>query len=140
MGNCWQSIVTANLHLANDETAPARAGDWITRECNLAALPDDLTHRITTCVVEAINNTIAHQVTADNGIIRLKLHRRPQCLVICIRDSGPSAEGKIDIDLPAAEAIGGRGWFIISHWMDIARYKRCGNNNVVTLAKQLSKN
>ena len=129
--------MTRYLHLSRDASAPTRAGDWIAGECRQAALPDTVSYQITTCVVEAVNNAIAHRCRENNGDIRLKLHRRGQCLVICIREKGPSAEGKLAIELPAAETSGGRGWFIINSWMNVARYKRCGETNVVTLAKQL---
>lgn len=125
------------LHLNMDETAPALARDWIDTECQRAALPNAINVQIATCVVEAVNNAIAHRCEDKQSSIRLKLHRRRQCMVICIREKGPSAEGKLATQLPEADAVGGRGWFILNSWMDLARYKRCGEHNVVTLAKRL---
>ena len=132
--------MTSYLTLHNDdETAPERAGYWITSLCQQAGLPEALNHQVASCVVEAVNNAMAGKSEQKKTKIRLKSHTRQDCLVICIRDTGPSAEGKLTTDLPEADSFGGRGWFIINSWMDIARYKRCGPHNVVSMVKQLPK-
>lgn len=127
------------LVLANNEAAPEAANVWMAIQCADFGLPEMASYQITSCLVEAVNNAVSHKLPGHDGQISVKLYTNASCLVLQIRDSGPSAEHKLRTTILESDAIGGRGWFIINQWMDVVRYKRLNIYNIVTMARSLSR-
>lgn len=131
--------MTHVLCLANDDQAPAQANEWIARHCALAGLNEERTFKLTTCVVEAVNNAALYRRAHEPGPITLRVFRSERLLAVRVRDSNASAEGSLQDCPRTPDAIGGRGWFIIRSWADASRYRRRGSHNVVTIAMRTSR-
>jgi len=129
--------MTAKLSLQSSADAPAIAGDWIMDHCRQAALEGTPSFHVMTCVVEAVNNCIEHAYRGSSGEIRIRLFRSARWLVVQIQDRGQPVNRQPAQADPDPMQLGGRGWFIMQQWMDIARYRRCKRENVVTLVKCL---
>jgi serine/threonine-protein kinase RsbW len=125
------------IQLANTDTAPTETGEWIKAHCTRIGMPESDSYQVITCLVEAVNNAVAYGLANHSGEIVIKLHTGVACLVLQIRDNGPSAEQALLATAPDPDSIGGRGWFIINQWMDVARYRRINHYNIVTLARHL---
>ena len=126
------------IQLANTDTAPSEAGEWLKAHCARIGMPEIDSYQVITCLVEAVNNAVAHKLAEHSGEIGVKLYTGAACLVLQIRDNGPSAEQALLATAPDPDSIGGRGWFIINQWMDVARYRRVNHYNIVTLARHLN--
>ncbi len=130
--------MTHSIQLVATDFAPTAAGEWITAHCARIGLSETDSYQIATCLVEAVNNAVVHKLPSHSGKISLKLYTGATCLVLQIRDDGPSAAQALLADAPSPDGIGGRGWFIMNQWMDVARYRRVNHHNIVTLARHLN--
>ena len=131
--------MTAKLSVSSGPAAPAAAGDWVMNRCLRAGLGEDAAYRVMTCVVEAVNNCVEHAYRDAPGEIGVRLFSDARWLVVQVQDSGLPMEPVAESETPDPLQRGGRGWFIMRQWMDVALYRRRSGSNLVTVAKCLEK-
>ncbi|MCA1759035.1 MAG: ATP-binding protein, partial [Bacteroidales bacterium] len=102
-----------------------------------------LTMNINLVIEEALSNIIFYAFTDnDKHEIRISVSLTNNKLTIKITDNGisfnPLEQQQPDISLPAEERpVGGLGIFLISQIMDEMNYIRKGNQNILTLNKNI---
>ena len=91
--------------------------------------------KVTTVVVEGVNNTIKHGYRNELGHpIRVHWRCGDDSIHIEIRDRArPVPEGILDSVMPSPFDEHGRGLRIIREWSDSAHYDRHGDENVLNL-------
>lgn len=122
-----------------------RRGAAAVREvCNQMGLADDDAYRTETAVVEALNNAILHAYGSQSGNeVRLSIALEHSDLVVEVSDSGrtmpapPADAAEVDPADWHDLTEQGRGWGIMSAWMDEVRYFQRGRSNVLQLRKRL---
>ncbi|MCG9730989.1 ATP-binding protein [Shewanella sp. Isolate13] len=76
--------------------------------------------KVITCVLEAVSNIFTHAAPKINSLIII-LHCDHQQIVIDLLDNSQMQPFTPPTDCPPAEAISGRGLWIIKSWMDNVR-------------------
>lgn len=111
--------------------------------CDRLGVASDDAYRIETAVVEALNNAVLHAYEDRSGHqIGLTIGLDHSDLVVEVSDSGrtmpePPADGtEAEADWHDL-AEQGRGWGIMSAWMDDVRYFQRGGWNVLQLRKRV---
>lgn len=106
--------------------------------CESAALPAADIDRIELCVVEALNNVVLHAYcNQPSHQLAVNWQLAADRLQIDISDQGNPIATPPPQDLPAADAEGGRGWFIMKACMDSLHYCSAAGTNTLTLVKRL---
>jgi anti-sigma regulatory factor (Ser/Thr protein kinase) len=111
------------------------AGDW--------DLSPALALNMNLVIEEALSNIIFYAFTDKNKHeIKISISIDNKILTIKITDDGipfnPLKQKQPDITLPAEERpVGGLGIFLMSQIMDQMLYKRKGNENILTLKKNI---
>ncbi len=78
--------------------------------------------KVTTCILEAVGNIIAHgRSNLDDIIIILSCHH--DRVTIDLLDNSPLAVLSPPKTSPQPDAISGRGLWILHNWMDKVRYQ-----------------
>jgi len=129
--------MSAKLSIHSNTEAPAIAAAWVKERCSHAGLEDTPAFRVMTCVVEAVNNCVEHAYRGSSGEISIRLFRSVRWLVVQVQDCGQPVNRQPAQADPDPMQAGGRGWFIMQQWMDLAQYRRRNLQNVVTLVKYL---
>lgn len=109
--------------------------------CAQAGLDAMAAFKLTTAIVEALNNCIEHAYGGEPGQpIDLEWTRGTEAVAVAIHDEGqPLPARALDPAAPAsADAESGRGWQIIHEWTHAVSYQRTNNRNVLTLTYFLS--
>ena len=109
------------------------------RACARAGLDPMGCYQAQVCVVEAINNAIQHAYRDHHGYIGLRLSVSGVRIVIEVADQGASMATPVAPEPPDPRQENGRGWYIIRQWMDEADCLRPGDDNVLTMAKNLER-
>ena len=108
--------------------------------CGEAGVDELAAFQLTCAVVEAVNNCIEHAYQGEPGHpIALGWLRGAEGVEVEIRDRGrPMADPPAaSAPVPETDADSGRGWPIIQAWTDRVRYRREGEENVLTLTRHL---
>ncbi|MGB7552034.1 MAG: ATP-binding protein [Chromatiaceae bacterium] len=108
--------------------------------CTQAGLDDMAAFKLTSAIVEALNNCIEHAYGGETGHpIDLIWTKNPGEVAIEIRDQGhPMPDLAADASpMPGSDAESGRGWHIIREWTDSVSYTRETQENVLTLTHRL---
>jgi serine/threonine-protein kinase RsbW len=107
--------------------------------CGETGIDGSAAAELTLAIVEAVNNSIEHAYTNEPGHpIALRCLRDRDNIVIEIRDRGELlCQRPENPAMPEWDKPGGRGWAIICHSTDTATCRREGNENVLTLTRQL---
>jgi len=106
-------------------------------------LPIDLTSSLNLVMEEAVSNVIFYAFKDnEKHEINISFSLENKTLTVEITDDGiefdPTLRKKPDLTLPAEERpIGGLGIFLISKIMNIVKYKRLNNQNILTLIKTI---
>lgn len=109
--------------------------------CAQAGLDAMAAFKLTTAIVEALNNCIEHAYGGKPGLpIDLEWTRSDEAVAVAIHDEGQALPARaLDPATPAsADADGGRGWQIIHEWTHAVSYRRTDNRNVLTLTYYLT--
>ena len=107
---------------AEDEIAAVRQGvRQLLAEWDLVELTDD----IVLVVSEMLANALHH---ADGGVAAIRIHRRPDAVVIEVSDHGASAPL---LGQPAFDDDRGRGMFLIDRLADRWGFRRTDDGKVV---------
>ena len=118
-----------------------RAGDWIERACISFGLDQTEAFKVKTCVVEAINNSIAHAYEGQVGNVTMSAWEENQQVKIEIIDEGREPEIREPCsnsdELPDPYSERGRGLAIIRAWMDDLSMTRTGSSNVLCMSKRI---
>ena len=113
----------------------------VNKICSAIPLPDDDVYQLELCVVEAVNNSIEHAYSSEEGHrVEVVTTVDPERIEFQICDSGAS----MDFDEAHARSTtqdllseGGRGLMIMQSFMDEISYTRVGDQNVLTMSKLL---
>lgn len=115
------------------------AAEWVERLSRSHGLSVREGYEIKTCVVEAINNAYEHGYNGGRGKIQVSTWCDDCWMFIQIADHGAPAEPPVTRKAIEDTAIPlrGRGWEIMTGWMDEARFSRSSAGSVVHLGKRL---
>ena len=115
------------------------AGAHVAEACRIAGLDPTACQHAMFCTVEALNNALTHAHRGAASLyIDLHVEAVDDQLVIEVVDRGSGDWRPAQEPPPPSADPGGRGWFIISSWMDEASYGRGADGNVLTMVKYLS--
>ena len=127
------------------ESDAAKIADLFPRliaACQASGLDEMAAFQLTSAVVEAVNNSIAHAYSGESGhLIRIRCRCVEDNLEIEIRDRGRALPADLldGAAMPSPDADSGRGWPIIREWTDSARYARIDDENVLNLRRRLQR-
>ncbi len=130
-----------HLRLHSDPAEVAELQPHLLDLCAQAGLDAMAAFKLTTAIVEALNNCIEHAYGGEPGLpIDLEWTRSDEAVAVAIHDEGQALPARaLDPATPAsAYADGGRGWQIIHEWTDAVSYRRTDNRNVLTLTYYLT--
>lgn len=124
--------------LSGENTNVIPTIDKIVDYCELVGFDKNTRFRIQVVVTEAINNIIAYATPASPVTISCLFNDMEQALIIDIIDNGAPIVKTPLFDFPESEAESGRGWPIIFYWMDYVSHVRQGDENHLTMKKNLT--
>ena len=130
-----------HLQLRSDPAEVADLQPSLLDLCAQAGLDAMAAFKLTTAIVEALNNCIEHAYGGEPGQpIDLEWTRGAEAVAVAIHDEGqPLPARALDPATPAAsDAESGRGWQIIHEWTHAVSYHRTDKQNVLTLTYYLS--
>jgi serine/threonine-protein kinase RsbW len=130
-----------HLRLNSDPAEVAELQPSLLDLCVQAGLDAMVAFKLTTAIVEALNNCIEHAYGGKPGQpIDLEWTRSAEAVAVAIYDEGqPLPARAMDPATPAsADAESGRGWQIIHEWTHAVSYQRTNKRNVLTLTYYLS--
>ena len=130
-----------HLQLHSDPAEVADLQPRLLDLCAQAGLDAMAAFKLTTAIVEALNNCIEHAYGGEAGRpIDLEWIRSAEAVAVAIRDEGQSLPARaLDPATPAAsDAESGRGWQIIHEWTHAVSYHRTNKQNVLTLTYNLT--
>ncbi|MCO5763722.1 MAG: SpoIIE family protein phosphatase, partial [Chromatiaceae bacterium] len=128
------------LRLYSDPADVAGVQPSLLDLCLEAGLDDMAAFKLTTAIVEALNNCIEHAYGGEPGHpIDLEWTRNAETVGVVIHDRGRPLPAMVldPAPLAASDAESGRGWRIIHEWTDAVSYSRYGEDNVLTLSHRL---
>ena len=134
------------LTMVNDIMAISGINEAFNGFAEQHGLEDAVKRRMNVCLDELLNNIVSYGFTEDEGEeeheIEVHLRLLDSELVVTIIDDGkpfnPFANDPPDTALSVDERpIGGLGVHLVRNFMDKVSYERHGENNVVTLHKNL---
>ena len=137
------TIRERHVILHNDVQQIPQLADFIETVASEMQLSQSLAMGLNLALEEAVTNVImyAYPKGAD-GLVDVEAIIREHSLEFIITDSGtpfdPTAAPLVDITKPASERpIGGLGIHLVRQLMDQVRYERRGNQNVLSMIKNI---
>lgn len=130
-----------HLRLHSDPSEVAALQPNLLDLCTQAGLDAMDAFKLTTAIVEALNNCIEHAYGGQTEKpIELQWTRSAKAIVVAINDEGQALPARaLDPATPAAtDAECGRGWQIIHEWTHAVSYHRKDKQNVLILTYNLS--
>jgi serine/threonine-protein kinase RsbW len=130
-----------HLRLHSDPAEVADLQPNLLDLCAQAGLDAMAAFKLTTAIVEALNNCIEHAYGGEPGLpIDLEWTRSTEAVTVAIHDEGHALPTPaLDPATPAsADAECGRGWQIIHEWTHAVSYRRTDRQNVLTLTYYLT--
>jgi serine/threonine-protein kinase RsbW len=130
-----------HLRLHSDPAEVADLQPNLLDLCAQAGLDAMAAFKLTTAIVEALNNCIEHAYGGEPGLpIDLEWTRSAEAVTVAIHDEGHALPTPaLDPATPAsADAECGRGWQIIHEWTHAVSYRRTDRQNVLTLTYYLT--
>jgi len=105
--------------------------------CTDFGFVEKFTFEVGVCLSEALNNAIEHISNSNSDdTITIDFGRYAQGICITIRDRSP-AYPPPDSALPADSlSLSGRGWHIMSEWLDKVVYRHVNGINYLQLFKE----
>ncbi len=138
-----KTILERSLILPNDiETIP-QLNEFIDIVAEEIGLDMSLTMSLNLAIEEAVVNVMQYAYPKEcKGEVEIKILADNEWLTFTITDSGvafdPTTKDDADTTLSAEERpIGGLGIFLVRKLMDIIKYVRDNNKNILTLRKKL---
>lgn len=131
------------IKLINNLSEIARLADFIEEIGNEFTLTPDTTMNINLALEEAIANIIMYAYPSEEEReITLQVSTNKQQLIFLLTDCGvsfdPTQTEEAAIDLPIEERpIGGLGIFLIRKIMNEVSYERIGDENKLTMKKNI---
>ena len=130
------------LTMKNDIAEILRLEDFVKQACTQCGVSPDEAEMVLLAVEEAVTNVIRYAYGDEEGSVRLVAERQGDSLVFELSDCGrpfdPTQVPEADVTLPAGERQeGGLGLFLVKRIMSEVRYRRVGNENRLTLMKQI---
>jgi anti-sigma regulatory factor (Ser/Thr protein kinase) len=115
--------------------AGEEAARWVEASCDRFGFAGTPVNELALCVVEAVNNSIEHAYGAIPGEVTLTLAADHDSVRVVVSDrgAGPADDA---ITEPAADAMRGRGRWIMSRWCDSVSYERTRTGFRTVLTKQ----
>jgi len=108
-------------------------------------LDEHVVFALNLCLDEALTNIIIHGLShQENERIEIDLVLKEDCVIATISDNGVPFNPLTNMDKhPDTEAeieqrdIGGLGFFLIEKYMDNIEYRRKGDQNILTMTKNI---
>lgn len=130
------------LTMKNDIEEILRLENFVKQACTQCGVSPDEVEMVLLAVEEAVTNVIRYAYGNEEGSVRLVAERQGDSLVFELSDCGrpfdPTQVPEADVTLPAEERQeGGLGLFLVKRIMSEVRYRRAGNENRLTLMKQI---
>ena len=137
--------VTQERHLLlhNDVQQIPQLAGFIETIADELGLDQGLALNLNLALEEAVTNVILYAYPkGSDGLVDVEAVLREHSLEFIISDSGapfdPTAAPEADVTLTAEERpIGGLGIYLVRQLMDVVRYERQGDKNVLTMIKKL---
>jgi sigma-B regulation protein RsbU (phosphoserine phosphatase) len=139
------SLYRRGISLLNDVKEVPALAIFIGSICEDMNFDELTTAGINLAIEEAVVNVMNYAYSeGTRANILLEVTGDGKELTFVLRDSGipfdPTAAPEVDTTLPIEHrSIGGLGIHLIRHYMDVIRYERVDNQNVLTMIKFLQK-
>jgi anti-sigma regulatory factor (Ser/Thr protein kinase) len=116
--------------------------EFVETVCEEKGLDMALTMNLNLALEEAVVNVMSYAYPDSQGDVKVDIMIDDQKVVSTLTDSGipfdPTQKGDVDTTLPAEERpIGGLGIHLVKQIMDKVSYQYVGNQNILTLEKNI---
>ena len=131
-----------SITLPNDIATISQLIEFVETVCEEKGLDMALTMNLNLALEEAVVNVMSYAYPDSQGDVKVDIIIDDQKVVSILTDSGipfdPTQKGDVDTTLPAEERpIGGLGIHLVKQIMDKVSYQYVGNQNILTLEKNI---
>lgn len=131
-----------SITLPNDIATISQLSEFVETVCEEKGLDMALTMNLNLALEEAVVNVMNYAYPGSHGDVKVDIKIDDQKVVSILTDSGipfdPTQKGDVDTTLPAEERpIGGLGIHLVKQIMDKVSYQYVGNQNILTLEKNI---
>ena len=134
--------IQRSITLPNDIATISQLSEFVETVCEEKGLDMALTMNLNLALEEAVVNVMSYAYPDSQGDVKVDIMIDDQKVVSILTDSGipfdPTQKGDVDTTLPAEERpIGGLGIHLVKQIMDKVSYQYVGNQNILTLEKNI---
>ena len=134
--------IQRSITLPNDIATITQLSEFVETVCEEKGLDMALTMNLNLALEEAVVNVMSYAYPDSQGDVKVDIIIDDQKVVSTLTDSGipfdPTQKGDVDTTLPAEERpIGGLGIHLVKQIMDKVSYQYVGNQNILTLEKNI---
>lgn len=134
--------IQRSITLPNDIATISQLSEFVETVCEEKGLDMALTMNLNLALEEAVVNVMSYAYPDSQGDVKVDIMIDDQKVVSTLTDSGipfdPTQKGDVDTTLPAEERpIGGLGIHLVKQIMDKVSYQYVGNQNILTLEKNI---
>lgn len=131
-----------SITLPNDIATISQLSEFVETVCEEKGLDMALTMNLNLALEEAVVNVMSYAYPGGQGDVKVDIKIDDQKVVSILTDSGipfdPTQKGDVDTTLSAEERpIGGLGIHLVKQIMDKVSYQYVGNQNILTLEKNI---
>ena len=142
-GSHDRTLYRRGISLVNDVQEVPALAIFVGSICEDMRFNELTTARVNLAIEEAVVNVMNYAYPdGKRATILLEVVADDDTLTFELRDDGrpfdPTQVAEVDITLPASQrTVGGLGIHLVRQYMDTIRYERVGNQNVLTMTKDI---